>query len=201
MHEFFDTILSVHPGWLYGVGAAFVAVSALLPPVPSTTLYVGLGALAGSEGLPNAYILAVSMLAGALVGDLGTYALGRRFRVTEWRMFSGARWQRTFNAARMRLEGNPLPLVLTSRFLPLGRLTMNVGAAITPVPLAAFTIQSLIAGIVWSAYSVGIGVISSSWPGVTTGFTVVVAIAVSLLLGRVINQVVSWFEGRRLDRR
>lgn len=198
MNELFDTILALHPAWLYGVGAAFVAVSALLPPVPSTTLFVGLGALAGSEGHPNPYLLGLSMLAGALAGDVATYLLARRFRVTEWRIFSGARWQRTFRGARMRLTKNPTSLTLTSRFIPLGRLTMNVGAAVVPVPLASFVVQALMAGIIWSVYSVGIGVASSSWPGVSTGFTVVVAIAVSLLLGRLINQLVAWREGRRL---
>jgi membrane protein DedA with SNARE-associated domain len=179
--------------WVYPLGMIMVALSAVIPPIPSTSVFVALGALSATDNVPNGFLLVASMLAGALAGDVVTYALVRRRDLATWRMFSGDRAQKALDASRDRLAHHAVSWVLTSRFVPLGRLTMNVACAITPVPWKAFVLYSLAAGLLWSAYSVGIGALSGLLPGLSTEFAVIVAIALSLLLGRAINAAVSWY--------
>lgn len=198
MNEWGEGLRSLDDVWVYVVGALFVTVSALIPPVPSTTLFVALGALAANSDSLNPVLLGIAMLIGALAGDLATYALALRFDVVHWRILSGRRWQSALAAARSRLKDNDLPLVMTSRFIPLGRLTLNVGSALIPHPWNVFFRHSLIAGIVWSIYSVGVGVLSGLWEGLDTEFAVLLAIVVSLVLGRLISTAIHWWETRSM---
>lgn len=198
MNELGELLRSLDDWWIYPAGALFVAASAMVPPVPSTTLFVALGSLSVHSAQLNPYLLTVAMLAGAITGDAATFFLVRRFNLAEHKFFSGRHWQSGFRSARLRLGRKGLPLVLTSRFVPMGRLTLNVAAAMIPQPVRRFLTHSALAGVLWSAYSVGIGAISGAWPQLSTEFSVLLAIAVSLVLGTVINHVVSWWEGRQL---
>ncbi|TJY69550.1 hypothetical protein E4J89_09625 [Arthrobacter sp. CAU 1506] len=198
MEELGELLRSLDYWWIYLAGALFVTVSAMVPPVPSTTLFVALGSLSVHTDQLNPYLLAAAMLAGAVAGDAATFVLVRHFNLSERKLFSGDHWQSGFRAARTRLGRKGLPLVMTSRFVPLGRLTLNVAAGMIPQPGRRFLAHSVIAGVLWSVYSVGIGALSGAWPQLTTEFAVLLAIAVSLVLGTVINHAVSWWEARQL---
>ncbi|MFE4198698.1 DedA family protein [Paenarthrobacter sp. NPDC056912] len=188
-----DILSAADSGWVYPLGAILVALSAVFPPIPTTSLFVALGALSATDGLPNPFLLAVAMLAGAVVGDQAAYELVLRRDMANWRILRGPRPQKALHASRERLAKHAASWVLTSRFVPLGRLTMNVASAVTPVPRGTFALYSLAAGILWSAYSVGIGALSGLLPGLSTEFAVIVAIALSLLLGRAISAGVNWY--------
>lgn len=179
--------------WTYPLAAALITLSALFPPIPSTCLFVALGALSTKSDAPNGLLLVVAMLAGAVAGDLATYLLVRRRDVTNWRVLRGARAQKALTVSKERMASHAVSWVLTSRFVPLGRLVMNVACAVSPVPLGIFTVYSIAASIVWSAYSVGIGALSGLLPGLSTELAVVLAIALSLILGRAIDAIATWY--------
>lgn len=193
VQAFKDIMSAADSGWVYPLGAIFVALSALFPPIPTTSLFVALGALSATDNLPNGFLLVVAMLAGAVGGDLGAYELVRRRDMANWKLLRGPRAEKALHASRERLAKHAASWVLTSRFVPMGRLTMNVASAITPVPRGRFILYSLAAGILWSVYSVGIGALSGLLPGLSTEFAVVIAIAFSLLLGRAISAGVTWY--------
>jgi len=193
MQAFKDIMSAADSGWVYPLGALFVALSAIFPPIPTTSLFVALGALAAKDGLPNGFLLAVAMLAGAVAGDLGAYELVRRRDMVNWKILQGPRTRKALHSSRERLAKHAASWVLTSRFVPMGRLTMNVASAITPVPRGRFVLYSVAAGILWSAYSVGVGALSGLLPGLSTELAVVIAIVFSLLLGRAISAGVTWY--------
>ncbi|MDJ0312515.1 VTT domain-containing protein [Arthrobacter sp. H35-D1] len=186
--------------WIYVVGAGFVAFSALLPPVPSTTVFVALGALAGIDGGPNAGFLVLAMLAGAVAGDLATYGLMRLFGQTRWGSTRGPRRQRAVDAGTRRLRQRPYMFMLTSRFIPLGRLSANMAATIAGYPLRAFLVFSLVSGSIWSLYSVGIGILTQFWPNVSTQVAVLIAIVASIVLGWLVGKVSTWLLDRKNSR-
>lgn len=183
--------------WIYVLGGGFVMVSALLPPVPSTTVFVALGALAGLDGGPQAVPLVLAMLAGAVAGDVLTYWLTKLFGHTPWGSSRGPRRQRAVDAATSRLRRRPYMFMLTSRFIPLGRLSSNIAATVAGYPLRAFTVFSLVSAAIWSLYSVGIGVLTQFWPGISTQVAVVIAIAFSIVLGWFVGQVSTWLLDRK----
>lgn len=184
--------------WVYLLGGGFVMVSGLIPPVPSTTVFVALGALAGLDGGPRALPLVLAMMAGALAGDLLTYWLIRMLGHTRWGAAArGPRRQRAIEAATRRLRQRPYMFMLTSRFIPVGRLSSNIAATLAGYPLRAFTVFSLVSATIWSLYAVGIGILTQQWPDISTQFAVVIAIAFSIVLGWLVGKVSSWFLDRK----
>lgn len=183
--------------WVYIVGGAFVMFSALIPPVPSTTVFVGLGAVAGFDHGPSPFILVLAMMAGAVAGDLLTYWGTRKVGTDKWGSTRGSRRKRAMDSATRRLKDRPYMFMLTSRFLPLGRLSSNIAATAAGYQPKAFATFSLVSAALWSLYSVGIGMLTQQWPKLSTQLAVVVAIVFSILLGWVVGKV----SDRLLDRK
>jgi len=183
--------------WIYPVGSIFVTLSALLPPIPSTTVFVALGAVAGIDGGPNALLLVAAMMVGAVAGDLATYGITKAFGQTKWGSIRGPRRQRAVDSATRRLRERPWMFVLTSRFIPMGRLSSNIASTVAGYPLRTFTVYSLSSALVWSVYSVGVGICTRFWPGLSTQAAVVIAIVVSIVLGWLLGKVST----RLLDRK
>jgi membrane-associated protein len=196
VEEIGEFLRNLDSGWVYPLGALSVALSAVLPPMPSTTLFVALGSLSASSGHLNSVLLATAMFAGAVAGDLATFLLVRHVKLHERSFFTRPRWQSAFRSAGRRLKAKGLPFVLASRFVPLGRLSLNVAAAVTGQPLRGFAAHSALAALLWSAYAVGVGTLSGSWPALSTEVAVLLAIVFSLLLGTLINHAVAWWENR-----
>lgn len=183
--------------WIYLIGGFFVMVSAILPPVPSTTVFVGLGALAGLDGGPKALPLILAMMVGAMAGDLLTYWIIKLFGHTRWGATRGPRRQRAVDAATRRLKQRPYMFMLTSRFIPMGRLSSNIAATVAGYPLRAFSVFSLVSASVWSIYAVGIGILTRYWPGISTRVAVVIAIVFSIILGWLVGKVSAWVLDRK----
>ncbi|WP_343319674.1 VTT domain-containing protein [Arthrobacter sp. TMP15] len=183
--------------WIYLIGGFFVMVSAILPPVPSTTVFVGLGALAGLDGGPKALPLVLAMMVGAVAGDLLTYWIIKLFGHTRWGATRGPRRQRAVDAATRRLKQRPYMFMLTSRFIPMGRLSSNIAATMAGYPLRAFSVFSLVSASVWSIYAVGIGILTRYWPGISTQVAVIIAIVFSIILGWLVGRVSAWVLDRK----
>lgn len=186
--------------WVYIAGGGFVMVSAFIPPVPSTTVFVALGALAGANGGPHAYLLVLAMMVGAVAGDLLTYWFTKLFGHTKWGSNRGPRRERAVNSATRRLRQRPYMFMLTSRFIPLGRLSSNVAATVAGYPLRAFTVFSVVSGAVWSLYSVGVGMLTRHWPNISTQVAVLIAIVASMILGWLVGKVSTWFLDRKHEK-
>lgn len=183
--------------WVYLVGAGFVTLSALIPPIPSTTVFVALGALAGLDGGPQAGLLLLAMMAGAMAGDLATFGVTKRLGNSRWGAGPGSRRQRAIDAATRRLTQRPYIFMLTSRFIPLGRLSSNIAATAAGYPLRAFAVFSLVSASIWSGYAVGIGILTRYWPDISIQMAVVIAIAASMVLGWLLGKVSAWFLDRK----
>ncbi len=183
--------------WVYLFAGGFVMLSALIPPIPSTTVFVALGAIAGLEGGPRAIPLVLAMMAGGMLGDLLSYWAVKLFGHTKWGSTAGPRRSRAVAAATKRLRRHPYMFTMTSRFIPLGRLSSNIAATVAGYTLKAFIIFSLVASAIWSVYAVGIGVLTQFWPGISTELAVVIAIVSSLILGWLVGKVSAWFLDRK----
>jgi membrane-associated protein len=202
--DWFQDVLAIAVSpWIYPVGALFVAVSALFPPVPSTLLFVALGALSGLPDGPHPVFLVLAMVAGALAGDMATYVLARRFGsprwLGRWHGLGRPRLRKAFGLAGQRIEAHAFTMLLAARFVPLGRISSNVAAALVPLPVRSFFACSLAAAFFWSGYAVGIGILSREWPGIPTEVAVFVAMALSVVISGLVGRIASWWLGRRGD--
>ncbi|MFC8302838.1 DedA family protein [Specibacter sp. NPDC057265] len=196
--EFLDSSTGIPAGsWVYMVGGIFVMLSAVLPPVPSTTVFVGLGAVAGFDHGLSPLMLVLAMMGGAVAGDLLTYWGTRKVGGSRWGSTRGSRRKRAMDSAARRLKERPYMFMLTSRFIPLGRLSSNVAATVAGYQLKAFATYSVASAALWSVYSVGIGMLTQQWPNLSTQLAVVAAIVFSIVLGWLVGKISGWFLDRK----
>src|SRR5262245_48386324 len=103
--------------WTYALVFAIALLDAFFPVVPSETLVITAGVLAGSGDL-NILIVIACAAAGAICGDNVSYWLGRTVgEPVERRFFSGERHKR-LEWAQRQLEERGGYLLIIARFIP-----------------------------------------------------------------------------------
>jgi membrane-associated protein len=137
--------------WLYVVVLVAVAIDGFFPVIPSETLVIGLFALSAT-GSPNVFALLAVVAAGGIAGDQITYRLGRRAgRLTRGRMGEA---REKGEKALLRYGGTA---ILVGRFIPYGRTATTVTAGSAGLPAARFRLFSVLAGLAWAGYALGLG--------------------------------------------
>ena len=186
--------------WVYPVVFALVVVDGFFPPFPSETVVVALGALAVAAGAPNLGWLIAVVTAGAVLGDSIAYLIGRRIGLTRFGWLRRPAAVRIADKARTALRSRPASLLLTARYIPVGRVAVNMTAGATGFPIRRFVPLAALGGLGWAAYSVLVGVLAGAWLQSNPLLGVLLAVAAALLLGVFIDAVVLRLVRRRTAR-
>jgi membrane protein DedA with SNARE-associated domain len=80
-------------------------------------------------------------------------------------------------------------LVITGRYIPVGRIAVNLTAGATGFPYRRFVPLSIVAGVSWALYSVGVGVLAGAWFRETPLLGAAVAVVVAIAMGLVIDRI------------
>ena len=185
-----DIVLqAVSSPWLYLAMFVVAVVDGFFPPVPSETVLVAAAAVAASTGGPDLALLGVVAAAGAVVGDNIAFAIGRRTGTTRFAWMRRPRVAGAFAWAGTALEKRGAGLILGARFIPVGRVAVNLSAGALRYPWRRFALLTVAAGLCWSAYSIAIGLLAGAWlkdqPLLSAVFGVVLALAIGLVVDRV----------------
>ena len=188
---FTDLVLqAVASPWLYLAMLAVAVVDGFFPPVPSETVLVAAAAVAASTGEPDLVLLGVAAATGAAIGDNIAFAMGRRTGTARFAWMRRPRVVGAFAWAASALERRGAGLVLGARFIPVGRVAVNLSAGALGYPWRRFALLAVGAGLCWSAYSIAIGLIAGAWlkdrPLLSAGLGVVLAVAIGLVVDRVV---------------
>ncbi|WP_242511114.1 DedA family protein [Pengzhenrongella frigida] len=198
-------LASVSGPWVYLAVFAWVLIDAFFPPLPSDVVVVALTALSISTGVPHTWALALVAALGAIAGDNISYEIGRRIGVERWRWMAGRRVQRAIESARTSLLRRPVVLMLTSRYIPIGRVAVTMSAGATGFPRRRFVPLSILAGTTWSAYMVGVGALAGTWsqdnPLLSVGLAITIAIVAGVLLDRTFAHSAKQRDLRRVSSR
>jgi D-alanyl-D-alanine carboxypeptidase len=140
---------------LYPLLAGLCSLDGVLPMIPSEAAVLAAGVFAHA-GTPSLWLVVVVTALGVLAGDHLAYGLSRS--VVGPRLINRSKHLgRAVAAAGRRLDRHADLLIVTSRFLPGGRVTMNAACGTTRLPLSRFSPASALAALLWSAYTAGIG--------------------------------------------
>lgn len=188
-------LTSADAPWVYLVLFAFCLIDGFFPPVPSESLVVGLAALVATGAGPNPWLIMAAAAAGAFLGDNLSYLIGRGIGTERYGWMRGPRMTRGFAWARRELDKRSVSLILIARFIPIGRVVVNLTAGATGFPRRLFVGLTAMSAIVWASYSVAIGALAGSWFEENHLLGVVVAIAVAMVLGLVIDRIITKLRG------
>ena len=181
--------------WVYLVLFACCLLDGFFPPIPSESLVVGLAALVFLADGPNAWLIFAAGAAGAFVGDNIAYVLGRTLSTDRYRWMRGPRMQRGFVWAGRELDRRAVSLILIARFIPVGRVVVNLTAGATRYSRRRFVALTGMSAVLWAAYSVAIGALAGAWFKENHLLAVVAAVAVALVLGLVIDRIIAKLRG------
>jgi membrane-associated protein len=170
--------------WALPLMFLLVVGDAFLVLIPGEAAVTAFGALAVSVGSPPLPAVIALAFAGALLGDLACYAIGRRVGLERWRWMRGPRVQSAFGWARSRLDQRTALVLFTARFIPFARLAVNLTAGASRVSLPRYTLVAALAALGWALYQALIGAaIAAVVPGgpvVAVVVSVVVAVGIGL---------------------
>lgn len=190
MQDVQEFVLSlVGSQWLYPVFGLVIAVSAAIPPVPSSALIVALGAVNAHSGRPALILLIVAGTAGSVLGDHVMYLMGRGSRFTQWPLLRSPAAQRRIEKLEAKLESGGLYFAVLARFIPLGRTLIALVSGSTRLDLKEWLARTIGAGTIWTAYSLAFGWLTARWIPLPLWASVAIAVGGSLLLGAIISRV------------
>ena len=181
--------------WVLILVFACCIIDGFFPPIPSESVVVGLSAVAATAGVPNPALLAVVAAAGAFLGDNLAYLIGRGTGTERWAWMRRPRMQRAFRWAATELRKRPASLILVARFVPIGRVAVNLTAGATHFPRPRFIGLTVLSAVLWGTYSVAIGLFFGQWFEENHLLGVVVAVICAIGLGILVDLVIGKLRG------
>jgi membrane protein DedA with SNARE-associated domain len=182
--------------WVLVLVFACCVIDGFFPPIPSESVVVGLAAVAATADVPAPALLLMTAAAGAFVGDNAAFLIGRRTGTRRWRWMRGPRMQAAFHWAGRELRKRPASLILVARFIPIGRVAVNLTAGATRYPRPRFVGLTVLSALLWASYSVAIGLFFGQWFEDNHLLGVIVAVVCAVVLGIGIDVAISRVRGK-----
>ena len=173
--------------WSYVIVFGFAVLDAFFPVVPSESLVVVAGTLAGAGDL-NVFVVILAAASGAIVGDNISYGIGKWVGGrTVRRLFRNEKAHRAFDWAETQLEERGSYIIVVARFIPFGRTAVTFTAGYTRgLPWHRFIRYDIVAGLVWATYATMLGYVGGKqfedrpWKGVLLGLAIAFSVAFSV---------------------
>lgn len=205
MQPVIDAVLAAAGSpWVYPAVFLLTVGDAFLVILPSETVVVALGTLAMTGHGPTLWILVPVAALAAMIGDSLTYAIARRVGIARFRFLRRPAMAKAFGWAGHALERRAALVLLTARFIPFGRIAVNLAAGGTGFPYPRFLGLTAIAGACWALYNAIVGAIVGAWLGDNPVLAVAVSVVVAVGLGIAVDRtsaVITAASARRTGRR
>lgn len=184
--------------WIVLVVFLLAAIDGFFPPVPAESVVIALATLASVEGVPNLWLVVPAAALGAFTGDQVAYQIGARVRVRELRLFRGRRGAAALDWAERALEERGAAFIIAARYVPIGRVAVNMTAGALRYDRKRFTGLAAIAAVTWALYAAAIGMGTAAWLGDSTWLAVAVGVVGGVSLGIVLDWALRrWVRPRR----
>jgi membrane protein DedA with SNARE-associated domain len=184
--------------WSYLVIFAVATVDAFFPLVPSESLVVLGGSLAGRGDLVLWLVIACAA-AGAILGDNICFWIGHFVgERTVKRVLGNEKWHGRLEWAERTLDERGAYIIIIARFIPGGRTAVTFSAGyVTTFPWRRFIVYDVAAGILWATYAALLGYFFGKTFEENPLWGVLLALGLALSVGFVIELVRHYLQRRR----
>jgi len=183
--------------WVFVVMYAFATIDGFFPPLPSESLVIALAAMSASSGEPNLAILLVVAALGAFTGDQVAYQIGTKVHVRNLRLLRSKRGQASLDWAEHALDRRGASFIIAARYIPVGRVAVNMSAGALGYPRRRFVALTAVAAVMWAAYSAAIGIASGAFLQGHPVIAVGVGVVGGVVLGFLVDWVLRRWHGRQ----
>ena len=179
--------------WIYPGLFAVSLLDAIFPVVPSESVVIATSTASYQTGSPILVLIFLCAAAGAWCGDQLAYLIGARFDVRRWRIFKRGRWLRTLDWAESQLERRGTTFIIAARFIPMGRVVVNLTAGALRYPHRRFMGVDAVAVSIWAAWSIALGTIAGAiFPEDNLLLSIVVGVVAGVVLGLLVDRILAW---------
>ncbi|WP_285727382.1 DedA family protein [Psychromicrobium xiongbiense] len=176
--------------WVIPLVTLFCLIDGFFLFLPSETAIVALAAVALSTGEPNVWLLILGSAIGASIGDNIAYYMGKRIGTAGFKWMRRPRVAKAMAWAHMELDKRGAVLILTARYIPVGRVAVNFTAGASQYAWRRFVWLDAIASLTWAGYGVAVGTFAGSWIKHNHLLGVVIAIVFAIIMGFVVDQLI-----------
>lgn len=169
--------------WVFLVVLIAGIIDGFFPPIPSEAIVLGLASLLLTQGVPNPFLLLFAAALGAFIGDNVAFGLGRLASSRNVKWLHGPRLHRSAQMVGRELDRRGASLILAGRFIPVGRIAVNMAAGATGYRHRKFAGIAAVSSTLWACYTVGIGALAGSWFRENQLLGMAAAIVFAVLLG------------------
>jgi membrane protein DedA with SNARE-associated domain len=184
-------LAATESAWIYVWVFLLTTVDGIFPVVPSESVVIATSAAWKSSGTPWLPLIWITAAAGAWCGDQIAYQVGTKIHLRSYRMFRSKRGQHTLDWADHALHNRGAAIIIAARFIPFGRVAVNLTAGSLSFPRRTFMIFDAIAAVIWASYAVAIGVWAAA---------LIDNLLLSILVGVVGGVALGWLIDRILAR-
>ncbi|MFD4993547.1 DedA family protein [Cellulosimicrobium cellulans] len=175
--------------WIYPALFGFATIDGFFPPIPSESVVITLAVSAHATGEPNLLLVLLVAAAGAWTGDQIAFSIGRAIGTDRVRFLRSPRGRKAVAWAERALAHRGASFILAARYIPVGRVAVNMTAGAVGYPRRRFMAFSGIAAVTWAVYSVLIGLVAAQWLGHEPLLAMVVGVVLGVATGFVIDRV------------
>jgi membrane protein DedA with SNARE-associated domain len=156
--DFTDWLDEISGQWWFLIVIFVVAfLDSIVPIVPSETTVI-IGGVAAGLGQQSLLLVIVCGATGAFLGDNAAYLIGRRFSPRiEARAARKPKTAARLHWADAQIRKRGGLLLVTARFIPMGRTALTVTSGVTRQPRAWFMFWVAIAVSIWATYAALLG--------------------------------------------
>lgn len=175
--------------WVFVVLWLLATVDGFFPPVPSETAVIALAAVSAATGRPELWLVVATAALGAFAGDQIAYTIGRRLPLHRIPVLRGERAGRALGRARLALGARGASYIIAARFVPVGRVAVNMTAGAVGYSRRRFTVLAAFGSVVWAVYSTALGIGAGVWLHDHPLAAATAGVVVGLVLGLVVDAV------------
>lgn len=172
--------------WLYPSIFGVSLVDAVIPVVPSESAVIAASAAGDPVIL---WLLFLAAAAGAWCGDQVAYFIGTKVDVRTIKVFRRPRVLKALDWAEHSLQHRGALYIIAARFIPMGRVAVNLTAGALRYPRRRFMGVDAVATTIWAGWGILIGTVAEGLFGDRLLLSVVAGITGGVLLGFAVDKV------------
>ncbi|WP_291378846.1 VTT domain-containing protein [Demequina sp.] len=177
--------------WIYPSVFAVSLIDAIFPVVPSESVIIGAASAWQSVGQPILPLLFVAGATGAWCGDQITYYIGTKVDVRHIKVFRRPKVLAALDWAEHALETRGTLYIIAARFIPMGRVAVNLSAGALGFPRRRFMGIDAIAVSIWAGWGILIGTVAASLFEDNLLLSIAAGITGGVVLGFAVDKVMS----------
>ena len=177
--------------WIYIGIFAVAVIDAFFPVVPSESIVIASASASSATGSPLLVGVWIAAAAGAWCGDQTGRFIGTKIDVRNWSFFQRPRVVKSLQWAEHGLERRGASLIIAARFIPMGRIAVNLIAGALQYPARRYMAITGVAAVIWASWGIALGTVAGAIFHDNVLLAVVVGVLGGIALGYLVDFVLT----------